>query len=53
LDGNLVVCSHQIDLGEEGTTKKLVGIVVDMLDGIAVRNGLAFEARELGEEAVD
>jgi hypothetical protein len=36
--GNLVVCFHQIDLGEE-TTEKLSGVVVDMSDGIAVGDG--------------
>jgi hypothetical protein len=39
MDGNLVLCSHQIDLGEEGTAEKLVGVVVEMLDGIAVADG--------------
>jgi hypothetical protein len=36
MDGDFVVCSHQVDLGEGGTPEKLVGIIVDMTDGVAV-----------------
>jgi hypothetical protein len=39
VDGNLFVDSHQVDLGEDGTTEKLVGVVVNMSDVVAVRNG--------------
>jgi hypothetical protein len=35
MDGNLVVGSHQVDLGEDGTPEKLVGVIVDMTDGVA------------------
>jgi hypothetical protein len=35
----LVVSSRQVDLSEDGTTEKLVGVVMDMPDGVAVRNG--------------
>jgi hypothetical protein len=38
MDGNLIVSSHQIDFGKDGTTEKLVG-VVDMTDGEAVEDG--------------
>jgi hypothetical protein len=31
--------SHQIDLGEDGTTEKFVGIVMDMTDEVAVGAG--------------
>jgi hypothetical protein len=43
MDGNLVVCSHHIDFGEDRTTEKLVRIVVDMTDGIAGGNGACVE----------
>jgi hypothetical protein len=43
MDGNLVVCSHQIAFGEDRTTEKLVRVVVDMTDGIAVGNGACVE----------
>jgi hypothetical protein len=39
MHGNFVVRSHQVDLGEDGTTKKLVGVVMDMTDGVAVGDG--------------
>jgi hypothetical protein len=35
----VVVCPHQIDLGEEATTREVVGIIVDVTDGIAVGDG--------------
>jgi hypothetical protein len=35
MDGNLIVRSHQVDLGEDGTTEKLVGVVMDMTDRVA------------------
>jgi hypothetical protein len=40
MDGNLVVGSRQADFGENGTTKKLVGVIMDMPDGVAVENGM-------------
>jgi hypothetical protein len=33
MDGDLIVSSHQIHLGEDETTEKLVGVVMDMMDG--------------------
>jgi hypothetical protein len=39
MDGDLVVDSHQVDFGEDGATEKLVGVVVDMADGVEVGNG--------------
>jgi hypothetical protein len=39
MNGNVVVRSHQIDLGEDGTAEKLVGVVMDMTDWIAVGDG--------------
>jgi hypothetical protein len=33
MDGDLVVRCHQVNLGEDGTPEKLVGIIVDMMDG--------------------
>jgi hypothetical protein len=39
MDGNLVIGSHQVNFRENGTTKKLVGVIVDMADGVAVGNG--------------
>jgi hypothetical protein len=38
MDGNLVVRSHQVDFGGNGITEKLVGVIVDMADGVAVGN---------------
>jgi hypothetical protein len=35
--------SHQVDFGEDGTTEKLVGVVMDMPDGVAVGNGAGIE----------
>jgi hypothetical protein len=39
MNGNLIVRTHQVDLGEDGTTEKLVRVVMDMTDGIAVGDG--------------
>jgi hypothetical protein len=39
MDGDLVVSSHQVDLGKDGATGKLVGVVVDMADEVAVWDG--------------
>jgi hypothetical protein len=36
MNGDLVVRSHQVDLGEDGTPEKLVVVIVDMTDGVAV-----------------
>jgi hypothetical protein len=35
MDGDLVVRSRQVDLGEDGTPEKLVGVIVDMTNGVA------------------
>jgi hypothetical protein len=39
MNGYLVVSSHQVDFGEHRTTKKLVGVIMDIADGVAVGNG--------------
>jgi hypothetical protein len=39
VDRNFVVSSHQVDFGKDGTAEKLVGVVVDVTDGVAVGNG--------------
>jgi hypothetical protein len=39
MDGNLIVGAHQVNFGENGTTEELVGVIVDMADGVAVGNG--------------
>jgi hypothetical protein len=39
----LVVICHQVDFGEDGTTEKLVGVIMDMPDGVAVGNGTGVE----------
>jgi hypothetical protein len=39
MEGVLVIGSHQVDLGEDETTEKLVVVVMDMPDRVAVRNG--------------
>jgi hypothetical protein len=36
---DLIASSHQVDFGEYGTTEKLVGIIVGMLDRVVVGNG--------------
>jgi hypothetical protein len=36
MDGDLIVSCHQVDLGEDGTIEKLLGIIMDMTDGVAV-----------------
>jgi hypothetical protein len=37
IDRNLVVGPHQVDLGEDTTTRDLMGIVMDMPDRVGVR----------------
>jgi hypothetical protein len=44
MDGYLVVCPHQIELGEEATTRELVGVTVDVTDGIAVEDGSSIKS---------
>jgi hypothetical protein len=44
MDGNLVVRSHQVDLGEDGTPERLVGVIVDMMDGVSVWDCSGFES---------
>jgi hypothetical protein len=43
MDRDLVVHSHQVDLGEDGTPEKLVGVIVDMTDRVAVWDCLGIE----------
>jgi hypothetical protein len=43
MDGNLVIGSHQVNFREDGKTEKLVGVIVDMADGVAVGNGTGVE----------
>jgi hypothetical protein len=38
MDGYLVVGSYQVYFGKDGTTEKVVGIVMDMPDRVAVGN---------------
>jgi hypothetical protein len=38
MDGDLVVSSHQFDIGEDGTTENLVEVIMDMPAGVAVGN---------------
>jgi hypothetical protein len=38
MEENLVVSSHQVDFGEHGTTETLVGVIVDILDGVTAGN---------------
>jgi hypothetical protein len=46
-----IVCFHQIDLGEEGTTEKLVRVVIDMPVGVAVRDGPGVECSVVAARA--
>jgi hypothetical protein len=41
------LCSRQVDSGEDGKTEKLVGVVMDMLDGEAVGTGTGVECSEI------
>jgi hypothetical protein len=34
MDCGMVVGSHQVDHGEDGTPEKLVGVIIDMTDGV-------------------
>jgi hypothetical protein len=43
MDWDLVVSSHQVHFGEDGKTKKLVGVIIDMPDWVAVGNGTGVE----------
>jgi hypothetical protein len=40
MDGDLIVSSHQVDFREDGITEKLVGVIMDMPDGVAVGNSM-------------
>jgi hypothetical protein len=39
----LVIGSQQFNFGENGTTEKLVGVIMDMADGVVVGNGTGVE----------
>jgi hypothetical protein len=39
MHGNLVVSTHQIDVGEVATTREEVGVIVDVTYGITVKDG--------------
>jgi hypothetical protein len=43
MDGDLIICSHQVDLREDGTSEKLVGVVMEMSHGVAVGDGPGVE----------
>jgi hypothetical protein len=43
VDRDLVVCFHQIDFRKDGTAEKLVEVIVDVADGIAIKNGAGVE----------
>jgi hypothetical protein len=36
MDRDLVVSSHKVNFGENGRTKNVVGVIVDMTDRVAV-----------------
>jgi hypothetical protein len=38
MDGDFIVSSHQVDFGD-GRIEKLVGVVMDMTDGVEVGDG--------------
>jgi hypothetical protein len=38
MDGDLIVSSHPFDFREDGTTEKLVGVIMDMPGWVAVGN---------------
>jgi hypothetical protein len=35
MGGDLIVCSHLVDIGEDETTEKLMGVIMDMTDGVS------------------
>jgi hypothetical protein len=39
MDGDLIVSCQKVDLGEYGKTEKLVGVVMDITDGVEVGDG--------------
>jgi hypothetical protein len=39
MDKDLIVGSHQVDFGRDGATEKLMGVAVDVMDRVTVRNG--------------
>jgi hypothetical protein len=39
MDEDLIIGSQWVNFGENETTEKLVGVIVDMADGEAVGNG--------------
>jgi hypothetical protein len=43
MGGDLFVCSHQVDLGEDRTTENLMGVIMDIMDRIAVGGGPSVE----------
>jgi hypothetical protein len=43
MGGDFIAYSHQVDLGEDGTTEKLIRVVVDMTYGEAARDGPGVE----------
>jgi hypothetical protein len=51
MDGYLVVGSHKVDFGEDGTSEMLVGVVMDMPDGVAVGNGTGVEGSVIATRA--
>jgi hypothetical protein len=44
MDGDLIVSSHQVYLGEKGTIERLVRVVMDTTDGVAVGDGLGVQS---------
>jgi hypothetical protein len=43
VDGSLIVFSRQVHLGEDGTTEKQIGVVMVMMDGVAVGDASGIE----------
>jgi hypothetical protein len=39
MDWDLVLCCQQVDFGEDETTEKQVGVVMEMSDGVEVGDG--------------
>jgi hypothetical protein len=51
IDGNLVVCPHKIDLGEEATTRELVRLIMYVTVGIVVGSGSGVQCSSLPRDA--
>jgi hypothetical protein len=43
MNGNLVICFHQVDFGKHGETGELVRVIMDVRDRVTVGDGSGVE----------